>query len=311
MVKNKVINIRKKRIQQTSIIGIIGNGLLAILKITVGIIAKSTAVIADGIDSASDIIGSIVTYYASNVSDLPPDMGHPWGHKRIETIASKVIAIFILFAGIQLIIITVSGLISGNEKEMPGIAAIIVTVISMIAKAIIAAYKFRIAKKFDSEMVRADAINMRNDIFLSTTVLIGLGLTFLVKLPIIDTIIGLALGVWIIYSGAKLSMESNAELMDSFDNQSVIYEKVFEIVDKTIGAYNPHKLRIRKIHNFVDIDLDIEVDGNLSVREGHAIATSIQDKIKQEFKTVYDVLIHVEPCGNVEKEQFGLSPKDF
>ena len=308
--KGKVIN-RAAEIKRTSLVGILGNGFLAILKLIVGVMTHSAAVIADGIDSASDIVGSIITYYAGTVSDLPPDKEHPWGHRRIETISSKVISMLILFAGIELVISTVGNLINNIIYELPGKATIVVTVISIIAKALISSYKFKVAKRINSEMIRANAINMKNDIYLSATVLLGLVIMYLTGLYIVDTIFGVLLGIWIIKTGIELSLESNIELMDSFDKPDLMYKKLFTIIEKIPGALNPHKARIRKINNMYDINVDIEVNPKLSVEEAHKIAEAIQKEVNKNFFTVYDVLIHIEPEGNVEKEQFGLSPKDL
>ena len=311
MVDNKYIKDRYAAIRRSSWVGIVGNGLLAIMKITFGIIAGSAAVIGDGIDSATDIIGSIITFYVSSVASLPPDKEHPWGHDRIESIASKVIAIFILFAGIQLLINTFQGLMNGEVKEMPGKVAVVVTAISIVCKAIIASYKFKVSKKTDSKMVRNDAINMKNDIFLSSAVLIGLGVMYWTGLPIIDTIVGILLGVWITWTGIKLSLEANGSLLDGIDNGEATYKKLFNIISNTPNVYNPHKVKIRKLNNLYDITLDVEVDPNFSVKEGHEIAKNLENNIKKELVTVYDVLIHVEPRGNIEDEEFGLAPKDF
>lgn len=311
MSNTTAVNNRIKLIKQSSWVGIIGNGILAVLKVVVGLISGSVAVIADGIDSASDIVGSIITYYASNVSERPPDKEHPWGHKRIEAIATKVIAILILFAGLQLVISTVSMLWKGEVREIPGYAAIVVTIISIIGKAGIAIYKFRVAGKTNSLMVKADAINMKNDIFLSLSVLVGLGLTYITNLPIIDTLVGVALGLWIIKSGAELSIESNTELMDSFENQELWYKKLFSIAEETDGVYNPHRARIRKLNNLYDIHLDIEVDAHLSIKQGHVIVQTLEENIKESFVDVFDIMIHIEPLGNEEDEEFGLRPEDF
>lgn len=165
---------RARIIQRASWVGILGNGFLAVMKISVGIIAGSAAVIADGIDSASDIFGSLITLFVADVSENPPDKSHPWGRKRMETIATKVLAIFILFAGLQLVIGTAGSLLSGEARALPGRAALFVTIFSIIGKAGIAVYKYRVANKVQSAMVRADAANMKNDIFLSVGVLAGL-----------------------------------------------------------------------------------------------------------------------------------------
>lgn len=302
---------RTAAIKYSSWIGIIGNGILATLKIGVGIISGSAAVIADGIDSASDIIGSLITLYAANVSDNPPDRHHPWGKKRIEAIATKVLSIFILFAGLQLVIGTAGMFFSDETRELPGKSAIIVTIISIFAKSAIAFYKFHIAKITNSLMVKADAINMKNDIFLSLAVLIGLGITYYTNLPIVDPIIGCLLGFWIIYNGAILSLETNAELLDSMKGNEEIYDDFFAAVEETPGVFNPHKVRIRRLNDLYDIIVDIEVDGNITVSEGHERTKLLEQNIKKRIPGVFDILIHVEPIGNIQEEQFGLTPRDF
>ncbi len=311
MKKRKQISKRRRSIHRASLVGIFGNATLSILKIVIGLFAHSAAVIADGIDSASDVVGSLVTNYANRVSELPPDKEHPFGHTRVETAATAAISFLIVFAGIQLIISATGRLYSSEPLEMPGHISIVVTIVSIAGKLLISQYQALIAKKTQSPMVKADSINMRNDVFLSLAVLIGLIATFVVGLPIIDKLLGLVLGFWIVWTGAQLFLGINSELMDSFPERDKLYTQLFKLIDLFPEISNPHKVRIRKINYLYDIDLDIEVDGYLSVFVSHKIAMDLERKIKQEIPNVYDVLIHVEPLSNQEEEQFGLSKRDF
>ncbi|MFA6832523.1 MAG: cation diffusion facilitator family transporter [Bacteroidaceae bacterium] len=311
MSKRKKISNRRLLIHQASLVGIFGNATLSILKVAVGLISGSAAVIADGIDSASDVVGSLVTNLANKVSELPPDKEHPFGHTRIETAATAAISFLIVFAGIQLIITAVGRLCSSEQLEMPGKLAIVVTLLSIAGKLMISQYQSIIAKKTQSPMVKADSINMRNDVFLSIAVLIGLIATFLIGLPIIDKILGLILGFWIVWTGAQLFLSINSELMDSFPERDKLYTQLFKLIDAFPEISNPHKVRIRKINYLYDIDLDIEVDGHLSVFESHKIAMKLEQEIKKQMPNIYDVLIHVEPLSNQEDEQFGLTERDF
>lgn len=311
MKKKIKISERRALIHKASLLGVFGNATLSILKVVIGLLSGSAAVIADGIDSASDVVGSLVTNLANRVSELPPDKAHPFGHTRVETAATAAISFLIVFAGFQLIITAVTRLCSHEVLEMPGKLAIVVTIISIAGKLIIAQYQSMIAKKTQSPMVKADAINMRNDVFLSITVLIGLMATFVIGLPILDKILGLILGFWIVWTGAQLFLSINSELMDSFPERDKLYTQLFQLIDLFPEISNPHKVRIRKINYLYDIDLDIEVDGHLSVFESHKIAMDLEKEIKQNIPNIYDVLIHVEPLSNQEEEQFGLSEKDF
>lgn len=302
---------RNSLIKGAALMGMIGNGILAVIKTFAGFISGSAAVIADGIDSATDIVASLVTYFANTVSARPPDIKHPWGYQRAEAVATKVISYIIIFAGFQLVISTVGRFFREESSELHGMLALLVTLISIAGKTAFSLYQHYIGKRTKSSMVKAEAANMRNDIFLSLTVLIGLGAAHFTNLLIIDTLLGIGLGVWIMWSGIKRSFEAKTELMDSFENQKELYLQLFSIIKQHPEIHNPHRVRIRKINNLYDINLDIEVDGNLSVIQSHEIAKSLEERIKQEFVDVYDIVIHTEPVGNVEKEQFGLKPEDL
>lgn len=298
-------------IKRTSWRGIIGNASLALLKIVIGFLSGSVAVIADGIDSATDIVTSLITLLTSTIISEPPDKEHPWGHARAEAIATKALSFFIFFAGAQLLISTGGSLLSGTEREIPGRWALIATVMSIVIKIFLALDKHMAGKKTQSSMLLADAKNMQNDIYLSLAVLIGLGGTYYFNMPVIDSITGLLLSLWILKSAYSLFMETSIELMDSVSDQSV-YNTVFNAAMETPGVVNPHRARIRKLNSLYDIDLDIEVSGKISLTEAHDIAIQVEEKIKESLPhEIFDIMVHVEPEGNIESdEQFGLTPDD-
>jgi len=302
---------RIRKIRIASWVGIIGNGILAALKVSVGLLSGSMAVVADGIDSASDIVTSLVTLFTADIIAAPPDREHPWGHSRAETIATKLLSFIIFFAGAQLAVSTVGNLLQRAPRELPGRIALAVTGVSIAGKIFLALHKYRIGRETDSSMLKADAMNMRNDIFLSLAVLTGLTAVFLLKQPVIDTVTGLLLSLWIMKSGFDLFMETSLELMDSVEDHSV-YRTVFDAADRTPGVINPHRARIRKLNNLYDIDLDIEVEGTISVMEAHRIAQNVEQNIKKAVQNIFDIMVHVEPEGNVEQdEQFGLTREDL
>jgi cation diffusion facilitator family transporter len=304
----------KKRtllIKQSSIFSAIGNALLASMKIIVGLNANSLALVGDGIDSTTDVITSILTFFTASFSSEPPDREHPWGHERAETISTKLLSIIIFFAGAQLAVKSVKNIIFQSGLELPGQIAIYATLISIIGKIILAFYKFRTGKKTESSMLIADAKNMRNDVLISCTVLLGILATRLFQIPLIDTLIALGVSLWIIKIAFTIFMETSVELMDSIDDKQ-IYEKIFLAVENVNGVGNPHKVRIRKMNRFYVVDLDIEVDGNMSVKEGHDIALKIDEEIKKTVENIYDVMIHIEPAGAGEHvEKFGLKKEDL
>ncbi len=302
---------RQKEIQTASIVGIIGNGILSITKIGAGIIGGSYALISDGIDSATDIITSLVTLFASRIIDRPPDEKHPYGHGRAETLATKVLSFIIFFAGAQLAFSAVRNFVSGTKRSIPNPIVIYFVLFSIGGKLFLAFYKYRVGKRVKSSMLIADAKNMVNDVVISVSVLTGLVVTFILKMPILDTVTAFLISFWIMKTALGIFMETNVELMDGLEDKS-IYRDVFNAACSVEGVRNPHKTRIRKINTKYVVDMEIEVDGSLTVKEGHEKATEVKKCIQNQIDNVYDVIIHVEPIGNEESsETYGLSKKNF
>lgn len=302
---------RYKTIKRASIIGVIGNSLISIFKLFAGFYTGSMAVISDGVDSATDIITSLITLVTAKIASRPPDKGHPYGHGRAETVATKLLSFVITFAGLQLFIKTLGQIINREESAIPGVLAFIATVVSIVGKIALALHKRSVGKKVNSQMMIADAKNMQNDILISSIVLIGLFFTNILNLPIIDKIMALGISIFIIKVGFEIFLETSNELMDGIIDTD-IYKKIFDAVEKVEGATNPHRTRVRKMNNLLLIDLDIEIDPDISVREGHDIATEVDKSLRREINNIYDVMIHMEPIGIHEpEEKYGLSTKDL
>ena len=296
---------------KASWIGVIGNALLSLLKIIFGILSGSLAVIADGIDSASDILTSLITLFTARIMKRPPDVQYPYGYLKADTIATKALAFVILFAGAQLAISTVRHLLEGVVRELPGMAAIYVTLISIAGKFLLARQQYGMGKKTNSEMLKANARNMQNDILISISVMVGLAFTYLLKMPILDSVTALLVSVWILKVGFQIFMQTNRDLMDA-NTEPELYGKVFAAVERVEGASNPHRLRIRKIGNYLMVVLDIEVDGSISTLEAHHICVQVEQSIRKEIENVFDIMIHIEAEEfRHEEEIYGVSPTDL
>lgn len=302
---------REHKIIRASWWAIGGNALLAFLKLGLGFISGSYAVIADGIDSLSDIVSSVVVLVAARIIARPPNIKFPYGYKKADTVATKFLSFMIFFAGAQLAFSTMRILVIGGAMETPGRLAIWVTLISILGKFILAQMLFRTGKKVESTMLIANARNMRNDIILSLSVLGSLLFSVSLKEPLVDRIIALLISFFIMYEGYRIFMKSNIDLMDGIDNTGV-YNKLFESVHSVEGAHNPHRVRARKIGHYYMINLDIEVDPDLPVKQAHDIAKNVENSIKSNLKNIYDVMVHVEPLGNQEEdEKYGITEKEI
>lgn len=302
---------REERIIRTSWVAIAVNALLAFLKLLAGFLSGSYAVIADGIDSVSDIVSSVVVLIAARIIARPPNIKFPYGYKKADTIATKVLSFIIFFAGAQLAYSTVRIFVSGEVLEAPGRLAIWVTLISIAGKLFLALMLFRTGKKVESSMLIANARNMRNDILLSISVLAGLLFIYILDKPLIDRIVAFLISLFIMYEGFRIFMKSNIDLMDGIDNTDV-YNRLFDSVNSVRGAHHPHRVRARKIGHYYMINLDIEVDPDLSVKEAHDIAKLVENSIKSNLRNIYDVMVHVEPLGNLEEdEKYGITESEI
>lgn len=297
---------RERILIRTSWISTIGNAILSVSKIIVGLCAGSLAVLGDGIDSATDVVISVVMIFTARIMNRPPSKQYVFGYEKAESIATKILSLVIFYAGMQMLISSVVSIFSNETKELPSSVAIYVTVFSIIGKLLLALYQYKQGKKISSSMLTANAVNMRNDVIISCGVLLGLIFTFIFKLPVLDSITGLIISLFIIKSSIGIFIDSNVELMDGVKDVHV-YNEIFEAVEKVPGAGNPHRVRSRMIGNLYMITLDIEVDPQMTITQAHKIADSVEKSIKASIDNVYDILVHVEPAGECQTdEKFGV-----
>lgn len=302
---------REHQIIRASWFSIVFNALLSILKIVVGLLAGSLAVVADGIDSAGDILTSLITLVTARIISRPPNIRHAYGYDKADTVATKLLAFVIFFAGAQLAISTVHRLMDGEERGLPSIIAVIVVVISIIGKQFLAMYLNRIGKKIDSSMLRANGKNMQNDVVISVSVLLGLIFTHVFKMPVLDAVTALLVSVWIMFVAVRIIIKTSLELMDGVDDPTV-YKTITDAVGRITEAGNPHRIRVRKMAHYYLVALDIEIDGRKSLDEAHRISHEVENSIKAALPNVYDILIHLEPIGDdPSNEVFGISVNDL
>jgi len=292
---------------RTSWISVLGNAFLSLLKIIVGILSGSLAVLSDGLDSAADVVTSLIILITTPIVSRPPNSKYAYGQERAENVASTILSFVIFFMGCQMFVASINRIIHPDVAELPSMIAIWVTIISIIGKLLLALYQFQQGKRVDSSMLKANAVNMRNDVIISAGVLLGLGFTFILKLPILDPIIALLISLYIVYSAIGIFKDANVVLMDGMADISV-YKKIIKAVEQVSGASNPHRIRSSQIGNMYNIVLDIEVDGNLPLTEAHHIAQRVEDSIKNSVENVYDIVVHIEPAGdNHCEEKYGIN----
>lgn len=221
---------RNRVLVRTSWISTVGNAVLSAAKITVGALAGSLAVLGDGIDSATDVVISVVMIFTARIVGKPPTKKYPYGYEKAETIATKILSLIIFYAGVQMLVSSVESMFSPEPKLMPAPVAIYVTLFSIVGKLLLALYQYRQGKRVQSALLTANAVNMRNDVIISLGVLVGLVFTFALDMPVLDTVTGLVISLFIIKSSVTIFMDSNVELMDGVKDETV-YARIFQAVE--------------------------------------------------------------------------------
>lgn len=295
----------QRQVIRASFVSIAGNGILSVAKLVIGLISGSFAVVSDGIDSASDVAISVVMAVTAKIMGRKPNARYVYGYAKAESIATKILSMVIFFAGAQMLFSAVGHLFSEEQREMPGITAVYVTVGSILCKLLLSWYQTRAGRRTGSSMLLANGVNMRNDVIVSLSVLAGLFFSFVLEMPMLDSVTALIVSCFIIRSAIRIFMDSNVELMDGVKDVSV-YQKIFDAIGKVEGVSNPHRVRSRSIGGKYMITLDVEADGGMTLSQAHALASQVERNIRENIPEVYDIVVHVEPFGTHPEDVFGV-----
>ena len=290
---------RSKESQKVTIVGASIDLFLSIIKIVLGYIGQSSALIADGIHSFSDLLTDWVTWYASKLSGDAPDDDHPYGHERFETVATLGISIFLAIVGTIIIFDGFERFSNPNELQY-GNWLIAAAALSILSKEGLYWYTLKVSKIIKSDLLRANAWHHRTDALSSIVVVIGIigavnGYSFL------DSVAAMIVGVLIIYIGWQLGFEATKELVDTSIDQEDI--KALRLALSEIkGVKSVHTLRTRKVGHKKSADVHVQVNPFLSVSEGHIISVSVERVAKECIEELDDVTVHIDPENDEEKE---------
>lgn len=284
---------------RVSIITIIGNLALSVVKLMAGIIAHSNAMISDAVHSASDVFSTFVVIIGIKLASKKPDKEHPYGHERLECVAAIILAIVLFITGLGIGMEALKNVLQGNysDLQVPGILALIAAIVSIVSKEGMYWYTRYNAKKIDSSALMADAWHHRSDAFSSIGALIGIGGARL-GFPIMDSIASLVIFVFIV----KAAFDIFKDAMDKMVDHSCDEETEKQIYDCVME--NEHVMAIDLLHtrifgNKVYVDVEIQVDGSITLQEAHNIAEAVHDDIERNFSKVKHIMVHVNPAKQV------------
>ena len=280
---------------RVALLGLVINVVLAAVKIVAGVVGHAYVLIADGMESALDVAGSIVIWGGLTVAARPPDRTHPYGHGKAEPIAALVVAICVLAAAIGLAIESVREIRTPHHGPAPFTLAILVVVI--VIKEFLFRYVNRISQDLESTAVRTDAWHHRSDALTSGAAFIGISVALIggERWQSADDWAALFACAVIATNGVLLALPAFQEIMDTAPAGKIV-KSILAVASSVPGVVDVEKCYARKMGLDYYIDLHVGVDGNISVHQGHEIAHRVKSAIQQSDSRVADVLVHIEPA---------------
>lgn len=299
------MEVREKEIYKVTLIGSVVNAVLIVLKFIAGFVGRSSAMVADAVHSLSDFVSDVIVLIFVKIAGKPKDKSHDYGHGKFETLATVIIGLLLIGAGVGLMvngIETVIHSLHGEQLERPTMLALIVAIVSIASKEWLYRYTVRSGKKLNSQAVIANAWHHRSDAVSSLGTLIGIsGAMFLGdRWRILDPIAAIVVSALIIKSGYDIVRPCISELLEA----SLPEDKEKEIenlVTSVPGIDYIHNLRTRRIGNGIAVDLHAKMEGNLSLSEAHEKATAAENAIRKAFGENSIINIHMEPVSGSAK----------
>lgn len=283
----------KKVTMRISAVGIVCNLALTLFKLVAGILAASSAMIADAVHSASDIVGSFVVMIGAMISNKAPDSEHPYGHEKLECIASVILGNILVAVGAMIGYNGILKIISGETLAAPGALALVAAVVSIVVKEALYWYTILGAKKINSVSLKAEAWHHRSDALSSVGSFAGI-LGARLGLPVLDPIASVVICLFIFKVAYGIFRESIDRLTDhSCSGETVAQMR--ETISAVPGVLAVDDIKTRLFGSRTYVDVEIAADGDLPLREAHAIAEAAHNTIEQTFPEVKHCTVHVNP----------------
>ncbi|MCG5499678.1 cation diffusion facilitator family transporter [Ectothiorhodospira lacustris] len=284
---------RYQAMRRVTLIGAMTNVSLATAQIVGGWMSHSQALIADGVHTLSDLISDIMVLFAARKANEAADANHPYGHGRIETLATVAVGLILAGVAVGIMADAARRLLNPAELLNPTPLALVLAAIAIISKEALYHYTMRVAKKVRSRMLEANAWHHRSDVISSVVVLVGVGAT-LAGMPFMDAVAAILVALLIGHMGVKLIWNSARELIDT-GVEAEEQERMLEAVRRLDGIQGVHDLRTRRMAGTLLADVHVQVAPRISVSEGHHIADAVCVAMHGVQDELGDILVHIDP----------------
>ena len=284
---------RKNETTRITLWGVAVNLVLAIIKISGGIIGQSQALLADGIHSLSDLASDGMVLIAVKHAGEDADEDHPYGHARYETLATVALGILLMGVAIGIVYGAILRLENPEEIATPALFTLIIAAISIVSNEGLYHATRAVAQKIRSPLLEANAWHHRSDAISSIVVLIGIGATF-IGFPLLDAIAAIVVALMIAKIGLDLSRQSVQELVDTALEPEMV-DKIKQTILSIDDVRELHMLRSRRMGHNALVDVHLLVSPKLSVSEGHHISEAVEKILIEKFDEINDVTVHIDP----------------
>lgn len=281
-----------KQGKKVTLIGAMLNLVLTFFKLVAGILGNSSAMIADALHSLSDLATDAVVLITMKLSRRPKDMDHPYGHGKIETFGALAVGLVLAAVAVGMFFDGIHALMDGRETH-PTSIALLAAAVSIVIKEFLYHYTARVGRKTGQIALLANAWHHRSDALSSVAAFIGVGGSMM-GVAQLDRIASVAVALFIVQAGAKISWSAFLDLIDtSIDPEMII--RLETVIATTEGVVGLHEFRARRLGSKIIVDVHIQVDADTTVARGHRIAGRVKSRLIKSEKLIMDVLVHVEP----------------
>ena len=281
---------------RVSTVSIIANLLLASFKFVAGVLGHSGAMISDAVHSSSDVLGSLIVIVGVKISEKASDTNHPYGHERMENVASLILAGILAVAGLSIGKEALSSIVSGAylTSVAPGMLAFIASIVSIVVKEAMFWYTYLNAKRIRSGALKAEAWHHRSDALSSVGALIGIG-GALVGFRVMEPLASIVICLFILKVAVDIFRDAIDKMVDHACDAAT-EEAISNCAAKQEGVIKVDVIRTREFGRKMFVDLEFSANGNLTLKEAHDIAQKVHDRIEEEFPDVKHIMVHVNPA---------------
>ncbi len=308
----KVSRVRREKLQRNTIIGLVASLILSIVKLTAGILGRSSALIADAVESFADTLGSMLVWQALRVAARPADKDHPYGYGKAEALASLGVGAMLVVAACYIVIKAFHEILTPHEPPAPW--TLIVLILIVAVKEMLFRVVMKGADEFESDAAKADAWHHRSDAITSAAAFIGVSVAVwgpsvigIRRLVVADEAAAILASGVILITAWHLIRPSLLELLDATSHE--IAARIVSIAEKVDGVRLVEKVRVRKSGAGFHLDMHLQVNEDLSIKVAHALAGKVKATLKQALPGLVTVLIHVEPFESVSPMDVEKAPR--